>query len=190
MRVAILRDDNLAGALCGEISVQQACVPRIRPEGEIKQVAEDRHGADDHVEDHIGDHLDDQAETGARPRGKYDQIERHDRCRGVADAGNEADQAVDPEAKAEEAELRIEKTREPIYPVNQRVIFNAGVVDGALGLTIAIVCIAMRARACHEGLAKRFGQLWHRGEKVRNKPVIGDLKDWRFLVLVDGHDNL
>ena len=39
-------------------------------------------------------------------------------------------------------------------------------------------------------LAELFGEFWHECEEIADEAVVGDLEDGRFLVLVDGDDDL
>ena len=99
-----------------EVAGEQHVVAAVGLPRDVEGISEERHGADDDVEREIDDHArDSDVGCAARPCGEDDDG-RGETGEDVADAGDEADDAVQAEADggAGDAEPRVEKTAKDV----------------------------------------------------------------------------
>ena len=81
-----------------DASSQQRVVAAVRPPGDVEHIAEHRNRADHNLDRHIGHHARHRDIGDAAHPGRDDDDAGGDAADQVADAGNEADDAVEPEA--------------------------------------------------------------------------------------------
>jgi hypothetical protein len=96
MLLGFLRQPSLR-ALSGEMALQEPQVAAIGLEGEIEPVAHNRNGADGRVEAHVRRHARKQPARRARPAGLRHQPDGQRQAGGIANDGNEPQQAVQPD---------------------------------------------------------------------------------------------
>ena len=87
-------------AALGEMAMQQPQVAAIGLEAEIQHIADHRHHPDHGVDAQIGDHPGQRRGRDAEPPGLVDDVGGERVGNDVADAGDQPDDAIEPDAKA------------------------------------------------------------------------------------------
>ena len=118
-----------------QVADHEAVVAAVGFPGDIEDVAEERDGADDHVEAEIDEHADERDVRDAANPCSEDEDGGGDAGEDVAEAGDEADEAVEAEADggAGDAEPVVEQMGEQVEIFVGEKLLGAGAEAGAGG---------------------------------------------------------
>jgi hypothetical protein len=105
----------------GKMPAQQAQVPAVRLVADVEQVANHRHEADERVEAEVAEHAREHPARRSKPPGRLDDLAAERAGCGVADPGDEADDAVgpEPEARARQPVALVEPIGETLDPLQR-----------------------------------------------------------------------
>jgi hypothetical protein len=150
----------------GKMPAQQAQVPAVRLVADVEQVANHRHEADERVEAEVAEHAREHPARRSKPPGRLDDLAAGRAGCGIADPGDEADDAVgpEPEARARQPVALVEPIGETLDPLQR----CPGLRTDARCRRPPMARLGARRSMAHAGCQyreKTAGRRWHAGCK-------------------------